>query len=280
MAKRRKKPEAEPQAEPVTLDTLRAELAEYPSPYLWAEVPAEHWIKRLQAGERPWTLSRFGDGEYNAMMGGMFWALKNCDGSPYTEALQADLLRCLTEPLPYYYGHGGGRQQKAYDAFRAEKGVDVPWVYMDTLKNLNHAGEFGPVLHALAQHRCVLVGPENMRTLPHNVLDPVSFVQVPQRFAHEQHERLVAETLAAVEATKADCVCISAGMAACVMIHKLWPELGQKCFLLDWGSVWDPYVGEWNRVVWRRLVREGAANGLLRRNIDTAAALAKEGGRA
>ena len=67
-------------------------------------------------------------------------------------------------------------------------------------------------------------------------------------------------------------------MAACVMIHKLWPELGQKCFLLDWGSVWDPYVGEWSRGVWRRLVREGAANGLLRRNIDTAAALAKEGG--
>ena len=35
----------------------------------------------------------------------------------------------------------------------------------------------------------------------------------------------------------------SASMATNVMIDELYPIVGDKCWMIDFGSIWDPFIG-------------------------------------
>jgi hypothetical protein len=45
-------------------------------------------------------------------------------------------------------------------------------------------------------------------------------------------------------------------MAANVLIHDLHPELGERNWLIDIGSVWDVYAGVLSRGYFERMARE------------------------
>ena len=40
---------------------------------------------------------------------------------------------------------------------------------------------------------------------------------------------------------------LSASMATNVIVDELYDVIGDKCFMIDFGSIWDPFVGKMSR---------------------------------
>ena len=63
-------------------------------------MPLAYYVSMLSGG-KPFSFSRFGDGEWNAILGKPG---QNCDGHAFFPELGADLRDALIQKLPYLYG--------------------------------------------------------------------------------------------------------------------------------------------------------------------------------
>ena len=48
---------------------------------------------------------------------------------------------------------------------------------------------------------------------------------------------------------------MSSSMATNVIIDELYDEIGDKCSMIDFGSIWDPFVGRHTRSYHRQYIK-------------------------
>lgn len=212
------------------------------------------YVQRMAAGE-PWTLSRFNDGEWFAILGRddpKYHTYNNCDGHEYSPALCDDLAECLLDVGGYTYGIGGMKHHYAQAAWLESHGVEIEWHYSDSIKMMNNAGTLAPFLAELRRHAVLIVGPEHLHGLAGILrLTNAGRVQIPHTNCHRFTRETVRDIEDALEYGAYDVVLFSASMATNVWIHQLWPEYGDRVWMIDCGAMWDIYAGVESRGVFR-----------------------------
>ena len=212
-------------AKPITM-------APEPKPFGW-------YMGRIHSGS-PFALSRYGDGEWNTILG---HSGKNTDGNAYTRELGDALAATLTQQ------HGGnyiyGMQPLGYqlakphiDAWLLANGGPTKWVNADVLHAANAHGIMREFVGLLRRKPSILVAPAG-----HGGLD-IEFdkhVVTVGCNCFAEIDSLVAQTVEAIQETGNPIVCFCMGMAAEVAIHRIW-ESTQSAWLIDVGSAFDPYV--------------------------------------
>jgi hypothetical protein len=221
--------------------------------------PLGWFASRLEQGE-PFSFARYGDGEWNAILG---VAGANCDGHQYFPELSRDLEAALRAPGRYQFGVQPLALKVMGDRIhqwcQANK-VSVAWCDADVLHDANKAGRLLPLVKALRRHPVVLVGPPHLASLDAALFPVARFIQIPAKDCSLEKARILAEVTAALEqATAPTVVAFSASMLANVLIHELFPRFGGRHWLLDLGSLWDVYAGVRSRGVyqdrdWARLI--------------------------
>ena len=165
---------------------------------------------------------------------------KNCDGATYTPALGEALRESIKRKHRgrYFYA----MQPMAHRVFGAkiEKWmrkhfVSALWHNADAIHKANAAGELGDFVNLLRARPSVIVAPAGHATLDigfdtHVVTPPVD--------AYGEIDRIVAETLDAIERLGDPIVCFCMGMAAEVATHRVWSQT-QAAWLIDVGSAFD-----------------------------------------
>ena len=200
----------------------------------------------LAAGE-PFAFSRWGDGEWSAILG---HGTRNCDGQEYTPELRRALAGTLRGRPTYRLGIQAlalRRFGPEIAAWLAREGLaDLPWSDAGIFHTASIRGELGPVIGALSRRGVVLVGPPRLAALSGRF--PVEdHAVVPERNAFRELESWGAEALRM--ASRCDpqrVVAVSAGMGGKVLIDRLAAALPLHT-VIDFGSVWEPYVGHANR---------------------------------
>ncbi len=192
---------------------------------------------KLRSSE-PWAFSRWGDGEWSAVLG---LGTENCDGQAY-EPLR-DGLRGILRSRPSYLL---GLQPLAMKKFGTQiaawlraNHLRLPWVHADVFHDLSKEGALLPFLEPLKDRKVIVVGPERLRGLM-RLLPYVAFVEVPVTNAYAALWDITARLSAALVSVVRPVVAFSAGMVSNLLIHEL---SGREATLIDFGSVWDPYVG-------------------------------------
>jgi hypothetical protein len=107
----------------------------------------------------------------------------------------------------------------------------------------------------------VVVGPSWLQNLKKQVFPKMTFVPVRSKNCFITYRDLysgIVRTLKECEAPLV--VSFSAGPTAKVLIHELH---NQRYFLIDFGSLWDPYVGKYARRYHKRVKGE-----ILKRNLN------------
>lgn len=209
----------------------------------YRDVELEYFVDLLNSGH-PYGFSRFGDGEWNAMFDREG---ANCDGHEYFPDLGLCLRMSIQNPAGYFYGiqktaiRRDGR--RIAECIRRMKG-NVTWYNADVFHYANRDGNLFPLLDALRKKAVIIVGPPHLSRLPAQLFEVEQFIHVPEKNCFLS----VNDTIDSVREYSScngngKVYAFSASMAANVMIHELFGELGADNWLIDFGSLWDPYVG-------------------------------------
>lgn len=218
----------------------------------YEDLPLEAFVTPLEKGE-PYSFTRFGDGEWYAILGDPG---ANADGHQYFPQLGADLRRTMEQPLPYRYGMQPsvmGLDGLRIRRYLERAGVTVPWCNANVFHYANRDGELFPLVRALRAHRIVMIGPAHLRQLD-GVVFPVSrFIEIPPLNCYLDMDRVRNEVADEAGRAEGSVFAFAASMMTNVIVHDLFPQFGKRHWMLDFGSVLDVYAGVQSRSVYRDL---------------------------
>lgn len=214
----------------------------------------EH-IDKINNKER-YTFSRFGDGEWNAILEKKG---QNCDGHKYFPDMGLRLKEVLTSSPEYYVGlqNLAHRQNtEIIDNYANEYGIK--WVASDIFHHASIKGNLQPLLDALDTRNVILVGAEHLK----NYNKKFKFIPVPSKDCWTDYKKtltriqeyLLQNDADNLEEPKNYVILFCASMMSNVLIDDLHPiaeVVGVT--LIDMGSVFDPFVGKNSRAYHKKL---------------------------
>ena len=199
------------------------------------QVTSAQELADLVIGGQPFAWVRYGNGEWDLVLGR---GTRTGSGS---QVFTNDLREAMRETVTDHDGKIMAMQNERYlrkiglygkaQAWLAQHGVAIDWQPADVLHHASGNGELGPLVRALRNP--VFVGPQHLARLP-IAGDRIS---VPERNCWGYIDVIEVEVR---ERCAGRTVCVSAGPAAKVLIHRLRDEPMQ---LIDCGSLWDVYCG-------------------------------------
>jgi hypothetical protein len=202
----------------------------------------DYFVAKLQKGI-PFSFSRFGDGEWSAILGD---SGENCDGHRYFPELGRDLGTALINKQDYLYGmQYRAVKNLGWGIFKyvRRNRIHMQWHDADVFHYCDNAGTLFPLVRQLRTMRVVVIGPSHLRRLTENVFTYDHFIEVPPKNCYLEKNRIRDEVKAYYEKNGPALFSFSASMTTNVIIHELFPLMGPTCWLLDLGSLWDSYVG-------------------------------------
>lgn len=204
--------------------------------------------------EIPFAFPRYGDGEWSSILG---HPGENCDGVQYTEKLRNSLMKTLISPClqdTYFYGMLAVAfqfHQSDIEKFVSKHKLQMTWTDATFLVATNRRGGFAGFLDTLRKRSMLYIGPKYLRKLPEVLGLRINyFIEVPEKTAFESREAIRKEILS--QAGKADFIGFSTGPLSKWLIWVLFPDIGDKYTLFDFGSVFDGYVGHASRKYQKR----------------------------
>lgn len=205
------------------------------------------YANRLAKQER-FALSRYGDGEFAAILG---HSGQNCDGCEYYPNLGSDLRVTLIKPIAdenFFYAIGPMATKHLgaeIEQFVERETVNVsPWHSTETMLEASIEGRLAPLIRQLRNQSVLYVGPNRLHSEDGTVagMFPVErYLGVPTKNAYERMwliDRALREAIRTVQPTV---IGFSAGMVSNLLIYNFWKETDAT--LIDFGSIWDGYAG-------------------------------------
>lgn len=198
-------------------------------------------LERLKDNQ-PFAFSRWGDGEWEAVLGTGDESKMNCDGHQYFSSLREALHRILTSNPSYSVG----MQKLAYhkvmgrkiDRYLRANNIKLEWLNADAFHDASRDGKIGSFFDIISTKRILLVGPSHLRNLSLFAFD---FCEVPAKNCWLKHEQVLADIEASIVEKKPEVILFCAGMMSNWLIDELKGSF-TGC-LIDVGSLLDPYAG-------------------------------------
>ena len=204
------------------------------------------------ATNTPVAFSRWGDGEWSAILGKRG---QNCDGHAYSAELQRDLTQVLEAKPTYYLGLQNAalrRYGPEIEAWLEARHLDLSWVPSDLWHHASMRDQLGPFIEVLRAREVILVGPERLQSL--DLPFPLAtFIEIPLSNCHEVIDGVVRCLEGAILQHPGAVISLSASMSANVIVHRVHQQYPHAT-LLDLGSLWEPYVGVINRAYHRKII--------------------------
>ncbi|MFQ5512797.1 MAG: hypothetical protein ACE5FG_00050 [Myxococcota bacterium] len=211
------------------------------------ELPIELFVEKLRTGE-PFAASRFGDGEWNCILG---VEGRNCDDHEYFPELRTELSQVLEGRPPYLLGLQPGALRepgaRAIQRFLSSRSLDLEWFDSDVFQRAHWEGRFNPFVNALRERRPLFVGPRHIRAPLSEIFPRGGFVEIPALNCFLARGRIETEIQEELHRAGYDVILFSAGMTTNLLIDRLHVEVGERVTLIDLGSIWDVYAGRISR---------------------------------
>lgn len=251
----------------------------------WAKRPFESLLDDIEH-DRTFSYVRYGDGEIKWILGEVFSNSSGHQTIPEgVDALRHTLAvspQRRTDRFHYATGNISWKRNGLYDernyAFlrwlKDHDRLGIEWtkslVWANPLVLSARAGRLFPLLPVVRRKHVVIVGPPHLhnrvvirrqypiRSLADVVPSIRRFIDVPAVDCWTEHDRVRADVLRAYEEIPDRPLLFgfSAAYLSNVLIHELHDIIGDDCWLIDFGSIWEPYVGVGIRNYHGPLLRE------------------------
>ena len=227
----------------------------------------KYYIDRINYKE-PFALSRYGDGEFAAMFG---MSGHNCDGHEYYPEMGEELRQTIEQPKDHDYEYGIVRI--AYKVFGENRVMD--WINQNAgdaditladgtvMVDASRMGRLYPLIECLREKRILYVGPSHLNEdSMDSVFEIETFISVLPINSYDyvdQTEEII-RTVCTLE-REFDLIGFSAGPTTEILMWRLWDSMVPRITMIDFGSLWDGFVGVQSRkyhrdVEWQDLIKK------------------------
>jgi len=215
------------------------------------------YIDLLEKGDY-YTLGKFGDGELFALFKALGWMPKNYLGSvnadkhQYFQSLGEAIHNTFVVEKKYpkicskdwYTGHGNGRHTSKLFKKYIEKynlsSLNLHDVEIeDSLYDCAEKGKLGDLKKQLEKMNFVIVSEPRKRDLNIKYVD---YVDIPAVDCWTKKDQIISDMLDVYEKYDDVVFGMSAGMPTLPIQDELYPVIGRNCWMISFGSIWDPYV--------------------------------------
>lgn len=205
----------------------------------------EDICEKLKKGEN-FSLSRFGDGEWSAILG---FRGENCDGHKYFPELSNDLA-CILKSNPEYYlaSHlkTSDRIRKEVEKYIKDSNISVNFSCSSDIFHIAFVKEKMVLLFdSLKDREVLIVGPDYL--MSSSKIRYYAFIEVSKNNCFLQTKDIIPRIRKSLK--KNIVVIFCASMASNVWIDKLYSP---DYTLIDFGSALDPYCGVLSRSFHRK----------------------------
>ena len=200
----------------------------------------QFYVDKLLKDE-PFSFARYGNGEWDCIL--QLYHKTRSGSQKFSPGLRKALIASLkTQRAGEYYTAlqsttflkriGLLAKLEPWLAIHAQA---LAWHDGEVFAKASIKGRLFPLVEAMKQHRVVVVGPKWLMKLPFASV----FVPVRARDCWQDANTIVAQ----LRNLKNVVISFSAGPATKVLIHRLQPVIGAHSWMIDFGSIWDPYCG-------------------------------------
>jgi len=209
-------------------------------------------LRKIKCGEDPFTFSRWGDGEWRAVLRQNKKGGQNCDGHKFFPKMGVDLADVLIGRPKYMLGMQNFSMRvygKSIQRFLERNNLtDLRWYTSDVFHHGAIYDGMQDILDAVNTRKVLIVGPPHMKKLRKNGLKYWEFVEVPPKNNYLVLDETYRAIMAKVEGEKEPLlISLSASMPAEILADRLHARIGKQHTIIDFGSLWDPLVGVQSR---------------------------------
>lgn len=209
------------------------------------KLPAEFYLERIREN-KPFTLARFGDGEVLCMQLAPHWLKENCDGSKFLPELVEPMRQIFRNQYPYYHcllDCSFDLNGEYFKKFIEETCPDMPFYDGEIWQHLSFSDRIVELTTSIAPYNPVFVGGKHLLEVQHmNGIGNIENIITNSKDAFKQFNEIV-ETVLESHSEGSRFFAFSCGFASKPIIDTLFPYIGHDSFLIDFGSVFDPYCG-------------------------------------
>jgi hypothetical protein len=211
-----------------------------------------------QLAERTnFSFSRFGDGEWSAVLGKTG---QNCDSHRYYPELSLALAFVLLQPQRYNIGMQPKAMRDMPDEITSwckKHTCEIEWCDADIIHDASIEGRLDEMWKAMRGRKKILVGPNHLKPLANRM--GAAYVFVPDRNCFKWQTTIYSDLLSELDK---DCVVLyCASMLTELLIDKAHADYGDTITQIDIGSAFAPYCGvsqrRYHRDIIQRIQEEG-----------------------
>lgn len=211
---------------------------------------AEYYLKRIRKNA-PFQLSRFGDGEVLCMQLATLPLRCNCDGSAFTQELINPMRQIFKNNYNYFHCLLDCSFSLHANEFRRFIDTTCPSMEFydgEIWQKLSFNNSITELTQAIAPYNPCFIGGSHIHNVKYmkGLESGIRFIETPEKNAYDSFERIFTQCM---NMHLAGCrmFLFSCGYTSKILIDTLFPYIGHDSFIIDAGSVFDPYCGKLSR---------------------------------
>ena len=215
-------------------------------------LPAEYYINKIINNE-PFSLSRFGDGEILCMFNPTFFNSRPIY-KDWILTCGTELKKIFENNYKYYhcfldctFWTRGPHRGDDFINFLNEKCPNTIFYDGEFWQNLSFSGKIEQITSAINPYVPVFIGGQHLSNMKYVTgISNMQLIQIDDNNGYLERDE-VRNQIIKLFGTGSRMFCFSASILTKVLIDELYPMIGDTCFLIDFGSVFDPYCGKLSR---------------------------------
>ena len=206
----------------------------------------QYYIDKLKSDEK-FSFTRWGDGEWGCVFGAKG---HNCDKHQYFESMSKELTEAIVNDKGYYKATWPMNVPMMTNishlitGMKEKYNIEDNWVDARVWEESAMQDTINPLIKQLEKMDFVIVSEKSKKDLPIKYRD---FIEVPVVDCYLEKENIKNEIKRLTEKYDRPVFGLSASMATNVIVDELFEEIGDKCWMIDFGSIWEPYIGKVSR---------------------------------
>lgn len=217
------------------------------------KLPVEHYLQLIKNNEH-FSFSRFGDGEVLCMFHEDWFAKGNhrwnTDGCYYLEEIVEPMKQIFKNQYDYYHCFldcSFDLEGETFKKFLDETCPNMQFYHGEVWQSLAFSGKIADLTTVLSEKNPCFIGGKHIENVKYiDGIQNFDFIEVPVKDSFKEFDKIFNSILDKHKNGKR-MFCFSAGYTTKILIDQLFPLIGKDSFMIDFGSVFDPFCGNLSR---------------------------------